>query len=156
MAQTTIPMFACFGLNSILYDRTLTPSKPMSVWNNILTHGFLAIQESEDWLRFGWMAAIPKWQLIGTVFWLFTSITYISPWNAVRGLHTLDSGCIISILCNQWEYSIFQPGHHKYIFFLLLSNILIDNIGFLAFLILFSQKTTSQNEIGECTMTNVH
>ena len=101
------------------------------------------------------MAAIPKWQLIGTVLWLFTSITYIRR-NTIRGLHTLGSGCIMSILCNQWEYSIFQPVYHKYIFFLLLLNILIDNIGFLAFLILFSQKTTSQNEIGECAMTNVH
>ena len=62
----------------------------------------------------------------------------------------------MSILCNQCEYNIFQPGHHKYIFFLLLSNILIDNIDFLAFLILSFQKTTFQNDIGECTMTNVH
>ena len=31
VAQTTVPMFACFALNSILCNRTLAPSKPMSV-----------------------------------------------------------------------------------------------------------------------------
>ena len=31
VAQTTVPMFACFALNSILCDRTLTPSKSMSI-----------------------------------------------------------------------------------------------------------------------------
>ena len=51
VAQTTVPMFACFALNSILCDKTLTPSKSMSVWNKVLTHGFLAIQESEDLVK---------------------------------------------------------------------------------------------------------
>ena len=39
VAQITVPMFACFALNSMLCDRT------------ILTHGFLAIQESEDLVK---------------------------------------------------------------------------------------------------------
>ena len=51
VAQTTVPMFACFALNSILCDRTLIPSKSMSVWNKVLTHGVLAIQESEDLVK---------------------------------------------------------------------------------------------------------
>ena len=51
VAQTTVPMFACFALNSILCNRTLTPSKPMSVWNKVLTHGFLAIKQSEDLVK---------------------------------------------------------------------------------------------------------
>ena len=138
VAQTTVPMFACFALNSILCNRTLTPFKSMSVWNKVLTHGFLAIQESEDLIKIWLHGSHTKMTTHWTVFWLFTCITYIRPWNAVRGLHTLGSGCIMSILCNQWEYSIFQSGHHKYIFFLLLSNILTDNIDFLAFLILSS------------------
>ena len=31
VAQKTVPMFACFALNSILCDRTLTSSKSMSI-----------------------------------------------------------------------------------------------------------------------------
>ena len=51
VAQKTIPMFACFALNSILCDRTLTSSKYMSVWNNLLALGFLLTQESENLVK---------------------------------------------------------------------------------------------------------
>ena len=65
VAQTTVSMFAYFALNLILCDRTLTPSKSRSVWDIVLTHGFLAIQESEDlvkiWLNGSHTKMITHW-----------------------------------------------------------------------------------------------
>ena len=72
VAQTIVPMFACFALNSILCNRTLTPSKSMSVWNKVLTHGCLAIQESKNlvkiWLNGSHIKMITRWDSFLTLY----------------------------------------------------------------------------------------